>query len=135
MALVKCKECGGDVAKQAKACPKCGAPPLSGISIIRILVGVAVALVLLPVGIGVAGVLASKTTTPIAAAGMSDITNKVAAEAVDQYQIAKRGNDPIQTCVQAGMVVAAFLQAKDEASFQKWQAIEKVDCAAAGVQK
>jgi hypothetical protein len=24
MALVKCKECGGDVSTQARACPKCG---------------------------------------------------------------------------------------------------------------
>lgn len=26
MSLIKCKECGGDVAKTATACPKCGAP-------------------------------------------------------------------------------------------------------------
>lgn len=27
MAIVKCKECGAEVSDQAKACPKCGAPP------------------------------------------------------------------------------------------------------------
>ena len=27
MALVKCKQCGGEVASNAAACPKCGAPP------------------------------------------------------------------------------------------------------------
>lgn len=27
MALTKCGECGGEVSTQAKACPKCGAPP------------------------------------------------------------------------------------------------------------
>ena len=27
MALVKCKECGNEVSRKAKACPKCGAPP------------------------------------------------------------------------------------------------------------
>lgn len=26
-ALIKCKACGGEVARTAKACPKCGAPP------------------------------------------------------------------------------------------------------------
>ncbi len=26
MALIKCKQCGGDVSPQAKTCPKCGAP-------------------------------------------------------------------------------------------------------------
>ena len=27
MALIKCKDCGGDVSTDAKACPRCGAPP------------------------------------------------------------------------------------------------------------
>ena len=26
MALIACKDCGGDVSSDAKACPKCGAP-------------------------------------------------------------------------------------------------------------
>lgn len=30
MALVKCKECGTEISKAAKACPKCGAPRSSG---------------------------------------------------------------------------------------------------------
>ncbi|MCY1083423.1 OB-fold protein [Archangium lansingense] len=33
MALVKCKQCGGDVASDAAACPKCGAPPPRGASV------------------------------------------------------------------------------------------------------
>ncbi|MFY0572810.1 OB-fold protein [Archangium lansingense] len=33
MALMKCKQCGGDVASNAVACPKCGAPPPRGASI------------------------------------------------------------------------------------------------------
>ncbi|WP_395835555.1 hypothetical protein [Archangium violaceum] len=33
MALVKCKQCGGDVASNAAACPKCGAPPPRGSSV------------------------------------------------------------------------------------------------------
>ncbi|MGZ3457363.1 MAG: OB-fold protein [Archangium sp.] len=35
MAL-KCKKCGGDVASNAAACPKCGAPPPRGISFRRL---------------------------------------------------------------------------------------------------
>lgn len=27
MAIVPCKECGNDISTEAKACPKCGAPP------------------------------------------------------------------------------------------------------------
>jgi hypothetical protein len=57
-------------------------------------------------------------------AGMADIHNQVATDAVAQYDIAKRQGDAMQACVQAGMVSAAWLQAKDEA--------EKADCAGAG---
>ena len=63
------------------------------------------------------------------------IHTQVAEDAVKQYEIAKRGTDAIQTCVQAGLVSAAFLQAKDEPSYTKWKAIETTDCAAAGMPK
>lgn len=56
------------------------------------------------------------------------VTNKVAEDAVAQYNIAARQGDPMQICVQAGMVSAAFLQAQDEVSYRQWKATEKVDC-------
>jgi hypothetical protein len=62
-----------------------------------------------------------------------DIHAKVATDAVAQYGIAKRGGDAMQTCVQAGLVAAAYLQAKDEASYNTWKTTEKADCAAAGL--
>jgi hypothetical protein len=43
-----------------------------------------------------------------------DIENKVASDAVEQYRIAERQGDKMQICVQAGLVSAAYLQAKDE---------------------
>jgi hypothetical protein len=55
---------------------------------------------------------------------MQQIENKVADDAVQQYEIAKRQGDKIQTYTQAGMVAAAYLQAKDEANYNKWKAIE-----------
>ena len=61
------------------------------------------------------------------------IENKVADDAVDQYNIAKRQGDKIQVCVQAGLVSAAYLQAKDEPNYKKWKAIEKQDCKVAGM--
>lgn len=64
---------------------------------------------------------------------MDNIYTQVADDAVAQYEIAKRQGDPIQTCVQAGMVSAAYLQAQDESSYNKWKAIEKADCAQAGM--
>ena len=67
------------------------------------------------------------------AAGMADIHNQVANDAVTQYEIAKRQGDPIQVCVQAGLVSAGWLQAKDEARYVAAKATEKADCARAGM--
>lgn len=66
-------------------------------------------------------------------AQMQDIEDKVATDAVSQYEIAARQGDPMQKCVQAGMAAAAFLQAEDEANYGIWKSTEKVDCAAAGL--
>lgn len=64
---------------------------------------------------------------------MKRIEKQVADDQVKQYDIAKRSGDKIQACVQAGIVKAAFLQAKDEGNYKKWMATEKADCAAAGM--
>lgn len=64
---------------------------------------------------------------------LNSIEDQVAADAVNQYEIAARQGDAMQTCVQAGMVSAAFLQAEDETNYQKWKSQEAVDCARAGV--
>ena len=66
-------------------------------------------------------------------AQMQDIEDKVATDSVSQYEIAARQGDPMQKCVQAGMVAAAFLQAKDEANYGKWKNTQEVDCTAAGL--
>ena len=64
---------------------------------------------------------------------MADIENKVATDAVAQYEMAKRQGDPIQTCVQAGFVSAAWLQARNEPQYVAAKATEKADCARAGI--
>lgn len=64
---------------------------------------------------------------------MADIHSQVAADAVAQYEIAKRQGDPIQVCVQAGLVSAAYLQAKDEPHYMAAKTTEKADCARAGM--
>ena len=66
---------------------------------------------------------------------MQDIENKVAADAVTQYGIAKRNGNAMDACVQAGMVAAAYLQAKDEGHYQQWKQTERGDCASAGIQR
>ena len=66
---------------------------------------------------------------------MNKIENQVAADSVEQYNIAKRQGDAMQICVQAGMVSAAYLQAKDESNYQTWKTTEDADCKAAGVSR
>lgn len=64
---------------------------------------------------------------------MQIIENKVASDAVDQYRIAEREGDKMQICAQAGMVAAAFLQAKNESEYDQWKATEHAKCKLAGV--
>jgi hypothetical protein len=67
------------------------------------------------------------------AAGLADIEQSVATDAVKQYEIAKRQGDTMQICVQAGLVSAAFLQARDEPNYREWKETEHHDCIVAGV--
>lgn len=84
---------------------------------------------------GDAGFVAAVEAVQVAAVDreLAKIHDKVATDAVAQYEIAKRQGDRIQTCVSAGLVSAAFLQAKNEPKFTEWKATEKADCAAAGL--
>lgn len=61
------------------------------------------------------------------------LENKVADDAVKEYEIAKRNGTRMDVCVHAGLVAAAYLQAKDEGKYREWKATEKSDCAAAGL--
>ncbi|MEI6707626.1 MAG: hypothetical protein WCK96_10885 [Methylococcales bacterium] len=77
--------------------------------------------------------LLEKAESAMADVGMSGAYTKVINDSIDQYNITKRGDNKIEVCVHAGMVSAAFLQAKDEAGYKKWKAIEKNDCKKAGM--
>ncbi len=57
----------------------------------------------------------------------------VAASAIRQYEIAKRGGNAMDAYFQAGLVAAAFLQAGDEENYRKWKDIERTDGRNAGV--
>lgn len=60
------------------------------------------------------------------ASDMQKIENQVAADAVKQYNIAAKHGSDMDAYVAAGMAKAAFLQAKDEANYHKWDSIESV---------
>lgn len=129
MALKPCRECKKEISTDANPCPHCGKKSPHGTSPIVAVGGTFIAIfgayMFLKGG--------SKTVDSYVASEMHDIENQVANDSVQQYEIAKRSGDPMQACVHAGMVSAAFLQAKDEPNYRKWQAIEKTDCAAAGM--
>ncbi len=61
------------------------------------------------------------------------IEQHVAKDAKKQYEMTKRQGNAIEQCVQAQFVAAAYLQAKDEVNYQKWQRIKQQDCSNAGL--
>lgn len=63
----------------------------------------------------------------------ADIDRKVTSDAVRQFEIAKRNGNPIDVCVQAMGVSAAYLQANDESNYASWKDVERQACRAAGM--
>lgn len=66
---------------------------------------------------------------------MASIEKQVASDSVKSYNLSVKGGDKMEICSQASMVVASYLQAKDEKNYLKWKKIEKRDCANAGLPK
>lgn len=129
MKLIKCSSCDNEISPKAATCPKCGHPNekakhLSGAQIVVSLV----------IAGGMLWFFAGGGLEKQAASDMQKIEDQVAVDAVRQYEIAKREGNPMQMCVQAGFVSAAYLQAKDETNYQKWKKVEGQDCRRAGVQ-
>lgn len=61
------------------------------------------------------------------------LEKQVANDFVEQYNIAKRNGTTMDVCVHAGLVSAAYLQAKDESNYQRWKQTERSDCRSAGM--
>ena len=64
---------------------------------------------------------------------MQSIERQVAENAVKEYGIVNRNGTAMDRCVHAGLVSAAWVQAKDESNYARWKAIETADCKAAGM--
>lgn len=75
----------------------------------------------------------SSLTNIVAEKQMDNIENKVAEDAVKQYEIAKQNGSKMDAYVQAGMVCAAYLQANDQENYKKWKEIERQEAKAAGI--
>jgi hypothetical protein len=67
---------------------------------------------------------------------LKSIKDSTALDLAEQFHMAaKNGAKPMEQCVQAGIVKAAYLQAKDEKQYQVWTALEQISCEEAGVKK
>ncbi|MCC5095220.1 MULTISPECIES: hypothetical protein [Xanthomonas] len=130
MELIKCKACGSQISRKAASCQKCGHPNKEA----NYLSGGQVFGGLLFAGVAIwwfAGDhVGSQVTSDI-----EKIEDHVAKDSVKQYNIAKRQGDASQICVQAGLVSAAYLQAKDEANYRIAKRTEAQECEQAGIQK
>lgn len=115
MALQACHECGSKISSEAKTCPQCGVAPKNKANTASAVIGSLVA-------VGFIWFYFS-----------GGLENQVANDMVKQYDIARTSGNPIDVCVHAGMVSAAYLQAKDDSNYAAWKKIETRDCDAAGV--
>jgi hypothetical protein len=126
MALIKCHECGNEVSDKAKTCPKCGATPKTTTNKLTAIGGGIIAILAIWYFFG--GGLEQQ-----AGSDMQKLVQQVASDTIKQYDMAKRSGNAIDVCAQAGMVSAAFLQAKDDVNYQAWKKVEKADCRKAGM--
>jgi len=68
-----------------------------------------------------------------ASVALRRIEHQVAADAVKEYEIAKRSGTAMDAYVHAGLVAAAYLQANDAENYKKWKEIEKAEAIRAGM--
>jgi hypothetical protein len=59
---------------------------------------------------------------------MDEINEKVVGGAVRASQMASRGSNDVDRCVQFGMVAAAHRQAHNQPNYQSWKMREEIDC-------
>jgi len=133
-AAVVCKHCSRELqtSKGASVAPAAENP--SARNVVGILVlGALMAWFWFGGGLGMFSTTMYQAQQPAVQDMMADIHRKVAADAVAQYNMTKRNGTAIDVCVHAGLVSAAYLQAKDETNYKASKAIESADCKAAGL--
>ena len=121
--LIFCQTCNKEISKAASICPNCGHPNKKSNHL-----STSTVIFYLLVATGVFYFQASGGLDAITATNLNQINQKVALDAVQQFDIAQKTASNPELCAQAGLVEAAFLQAKDAANYQKWQSIKKQHC-------
>jgi len=92
----------------------------------------ALAVLLLSILIFAAYFAINSPSGPVVQSMMQDTEDQVASDAVTQYNITARSGSATDRCVQAGIVTAGYLQAKNETKYSSWKAVQRRDCKAAG---
>ena len=70
-----------------------------------------------------------------AAQEMDKIEAQVAQDSEKQYDMAKKHGNAMDAYVHASAVAEAYLQAGDEANYEKWKEIEKQEAKNAGMEE
>ena len=83
--------------------------------------------------LGDVGVTSQKHYQEEARKELNRIQQDVASDFVKQYNVAVKRGDDIESSVRAGLVAEAYLQAGNEAKYNKWKDIEASHKAAAGM--
>ena len=125
MALKKCKDCRKEYSDDSAKCIHCGANNPKNVMTQAI---TALLFVVLFLWLFVFGGFDFWTES-----SMDDIYQQVAKDAEEQFRISLTGEDKIQICVQAGLVSAAHLQAKNGEEYRRWKQLEDRACAVAGI--
>lgn len=63
------------------------------------------------------------------------LNQSVASDFKKQYEISRKSGSSIDVCVHAGLVAAAYLQARDDSNYQLWKSKERSDCLIAGLSR
>ena len=142
-----CTNCGKEIDDKAAVCTHCGVPVKKANKSSKTWVIVPVMIIILFV-IAIIGldenngsVAESKNVSKESSQKRSRLLNlvedgvagMVADNEIKKFEIANRNGDKMTACLSAGVVKAAFLEAKNEAEFKKWRDIEKKTCRAVGV--
>lgn len=121
--LITCRACNNDISNAASICHNCGHLNKKSNHL-----SISTVIFYLLVASGVFYFQASGGLDAITASNLNQINQKVALDAAQQFNIAQKTASSPELCAQAGLVEAAFLQAKDAANYQKWQSIKKQHC-------
>lgn len=138
LAPVLCSSCGKYSVPEAKFCSICGQPFECAVAATQIDIKNAPSTMPEKAQRARPNAVASLISLAIFVATLwyffgGGVENKVADDVVKQYEIAKRNGTSMDVCVHAGLVAAAYLQAKNEDKYREWKATENADCAAAGL--